>query len=611
MRQNKIIFSFVLTFLVLVSIISTTSSVHATIYSSLTVGSRGQQVQELQQTLTSLGFYNGSVTGYFGLLTRAAVIKFQQAYNIFPQVGYFGPLTRNKLNQLFTAQPQPSPIKPITPTPSPITTGSISVDLKIDGGNGPISAAWNTSHILSWTVTGNPSSCIAGGNWSGSKNPNGGNEVVTVPSSISGAIGYYLTCSGVISNYPVVNIVEPAFLQYTRPEPAASASDEISGNTITSCGMIKRSGNYMLGNDISSKGMTCLTVRDLSQVYIDCNNHSISMDLQGQGNNNPVMYMKNVNNFSLKSCSTKITNNTISWPATVLFISRSTNGVISNNNFSGGDVGAEDITNLQVSRNTFVGGYGVRRGHSNIAEDNVFDPPRKYDAGSAPLEFSFGSNNRLSRNIIDGKSDGIFQNKLGYDDGIVIQDENQDVIEGNDLKNFWDCGIETSGFVRNTQIIGNKIKNAPICGIGGWYWNSWKSNTVAQNVVDTVGTLFRFLRNYGLRPNDNYIDDTYVYFKDNIFRDNILLNPNSVQSSVSSSFVMNQQSGPLSEVGSRDGSERQAASSDFVTGNNQFINNDFGKVQGAPLINPYGMTINGGGNKCGQIPSTDYPLKCN
>lgn len=102
MKQYKIFFIAIIILVGLIGIINGAQFADAAFYSSLTVGSRGQQVQELQQALTKLRFYSGPVTGYFGPLTRAGVIKFQKAYNIFPQVGYFGNLTRGKLNQLLS-----------------------------------------------------------------------------------------------------------------------------------------------------------------------------------------------------------------------------------------------------------------------------------------------------------------------------------------------------------------------------------------------------------------------------------------------------------------------------------------------------------------------------
>ena len=66
--------------------------------SFLTVGTQSNEVAELQLRLGVLGYFSGSDTGYFGSLTRQAVIDFQAA-NGLPQVGYVGPSTRAVLNR--------------------------------------------------------------------------------------------------------------------------------------------------------------------------------------------------------------------------------------------------------------------------------------------------------------------------------------------------------------------------------------------------------------------------------------------------------------------------------------------------------------------------------
>ena len=50
--------------------------------STLTVGSRGESVRELQQALIDLGFLSGKADGIFGKLTKSAVISFQKANNL-------------------------------------------------------------------------------------------------------------------------------------------------------------------------------------------------------------------------------------------------------------------------------------------------------------------------------------------------------------------------------------------------------------------------------------------------------------------------------------------------------------------------------------------------
>ncbi len=69
---------------------------------NLTIGSLGLDVRALQVYLNTHGFIlatigpgsPGKETTFFGLLTRAALAKFQYAHNIAPAVGYFGPITR-------------------------------------------------------------------------------------------------------------------------------------------------------------------------------------------------------------------------------------------------------------------------------------------------------------------------------------------------------------------------------------------------------------------------------------------------------------------------------------------------------------------------------------
>lgn len=54
------------------------------------------QVRIVQQRLRDWGYYSGPVTGYYGELTKAAVIKFQRKHGLNPQ-GYLGALTLEKI----------------------------------------------------------------------------------------------------------------------------------------------------------------------------------------------------------------------------------------------------------------------------------------------------------------------------------------------------------------------------------------------------------------------------------------------------------------------------------------------------------------------------------
>jgi peptidoglycan hydrolase-like protein with peptidoglycan-binding domain len=63
---------------------------------ALRSGDRGADVKTLQTWLTDVGFSVPS-TGYFGSMTKAAVVNFQQAYNLQPPSGTVGPRTAAKL----------------------------------------------------------------------------------------------------------------------------------------------------------------------------------------------------------------------------------------------------------------------------------------------------------------------------------------------------------------------------------------------------------------------------------------------------------------------------------------------------------------------------------
>jgi peptidoglycan hydrolase-like protein with peptidoglycan-binding domain len=68
---------------------------------TMKVGSRGTNVSAVQRLLASNAdlYPSGRVTGYFGPLTREAVIQFQIVYDLTPD-GIVGPMTRAKMNSV-------------------------------------------------------------------------------------------------------------------------------------------------------------------------------------------------------------------------------------------------------------------------------------------------------------------------------------------------------------------------------------------------------------------------------------------------------------------------------------------------------------------------------
>jgi len=99
---------FAVALLLLAGIMLMAKPVHAAIFnpinSRLYVGSTGSDVTNLQTFLASDRniYAEGRVTGYYGSLTRAAVVQFQINYGISP-VGVVGPVTLAKINNVINA----------------------------------------------------------------------------------------------------------------------------------------------------------------------------------------------------------------------------------------------------------------------------------------------------------------------------------------------------------------------------------------------------------------------------------------------------------------------------------------------------------------------------
>ncbi|MBI4136084.1 MAG: peptidoglycan-binding protein [Candidatus Vogelbacteria bacterium] len=74
----------------------------------LTLGSSGEDVSALQTALSKLGFFESAITGYFDSVTQSAVAAWQVSFGISPAVGYFGPISREKMNSIFGCKSTPT-----------------------------------------------------------------------------------------------------------------------------------------------------------------------------------------------------------------------------------------------------------------------------------------------------------------------------------------------------------------------------------------------------------------------------------------------------------------------------------------------------------------------
>ena len=103
-------------------------------FAMLQMGYSGAGVSNLQSTLASLGHYNGPITGYFGDLTRAAVMSYQVSHDLAPD-GVVGDRTLNCLQMeagtppsLFSAASPPAatPQSPLVTSAPPPPTQPVS-----------------------------------------------------------------------------------------------------------------------------------------------------------------------------------------------------------------------------------------------------------------------------------------------------------------------------------------------------------------------------------------------------------------------------------------------------------------------------------------------------
>ena len=178
-------------------------------------------------------------------------------------------------------------------------------------------------------------------------------------------------------------------------------------------------------------------------------------------------------------------------------ITGGSDGTVDGNDLLGG-MQAVNAARLTIASNTIGNQVYVEYGLDVVVRDNTIAVRPGPDATSGMIFAQYGSGTQVLRNKMDGAWDG--HNQRGADDGVILWDERGDVVDGNAISNVYDCGIETLGLIANTALSNNTIQHAGICGIGGWYYNSWRGNRTSGNSADGTLQLFDFNRLGGLRP---------------------------------------------------------------------------------------------------------------
>ena len=115
----------------------TTSTAKCSFARSLTVGSKGDDVTCLQNYLKGAGHLSANATGFFGSMTKTAVMKWQSANSITPASGYFGSLSRAKYDSLMTTSSTNTNTNTTTNTNTNTTTTTTGSGLTITSATQP------------------------------------------------------------------------------------------------------------------------------------------------------------------------------------------------------------------------------------------------------------------------------------------------------------------------------------------------------------------------------------------------------------------------------------------------------------------------------------------
>jgi len=472
----------------------------------------------------------------------------------------------------------------------------LSVDLKVNGNDGPVKIVVGDQITISWESEG-AKRCR--GSWSKKDLPLKGRVTGRLNRSLTGVLTIRFACIDTDGNRKDDSVTLNINSQPTLTSPPSPPSSE-KPTIISSCGEITKGGRYMLNRNLSTEKDVCLDIHDTRDIHLDCNNFIVTGLFDS-------IKITNVQDFSIKFCQIKATGG-----LNALSISKATKGNIQNNEFPQGQIAISDSSRLNIGHNNISTALIEFFSSFNTIHHNIFtDTSLKGVAGL--ISSAYGSNNRIENNTIDGKSDGVFkfpyENNNGADDGIVVTYETGDAISGNIIKNVWDCGIENTGYLFDSTIDHNEITNAGVCGIGGWIVNSWRNNQVTNNIVTNSPRLFYFYRISGFSSSNTDMAgrvlfplETKIYFLNNQFKDNKISKKRLGTEKISYIHML--------QARNVNKEERNPATEDFVTGNNFFTNNDFTSDTDAPVFIPPSMVVDGGGNTCGKSSDLNYPLAC-
>ena len=217
---------------------SAAAATNFTFTQNLYLGINGDDVSALQKFLIADGFLKISTpTGYFGSLTKNALSAWQTSLNIFPSAGFFGPISRGKINAavvqqtpIFTLQSQNATgtaIVSTSTTTASIATTSIVIASSEDGSpvrliipKLNIDAGFQYNGLKPDGTMEIPNNITDVGWFTGSPRPGEkGNAIVT--GHVAQIRGGVLTKPGVFSNFGDLQAGDKLYVQNNKGESIA------------------------------------------------------------------------------------------------------------------------------------------------------------------------------------------------------------------------------------------------------------------------------------------------------------------------------------------------------------------------------------------------------
>jgi hypothetical protein len=337
----------------------------------------------------------------------------------------------------------------------------------------------------------------------------------------------------------------------------------IGSGLIAGCGQFSSPGSYTLANDLttSTPAVLCVGFTQTSSVDLDCRRHdAISISIA------------NAQNVNVHNCLMHAN--------------------LPSANAARLGLNVMNVSALVVDASDVLGVVAVQGCVGCTFSNNTFVAPAVGSSVASEFQIFLGANNRIVNNVVDGAwlGDLATWGKQGCDDGVLVENDANILIEGNTIRHVFDAGIEAAAYTQTspgpvTAIIrDNRIEYAGFTGIGAYYVTGWQNSVFSGNIVSASPNLLTLIMNTGAAPAHGVTLGSMTLVN-NQFLNNTLLNavdlpPNYGGGQQASAYI--NYAVPLPGA---------------VTGN-VFQGNNLGTTTAAPLLLPASGFADGGGNIC-------------